>query len=216
VYLYCAADKQRQAANKSSSAERESVGEMMPYCTYCRSTRLMPTGQVGKDKQTIFYMCSDCGLMSYFDPAKQEPLVMKPCNSTDGKLDCAPTQNTTQNTTQKPTEQTNSSNWLDAEIEAHEQTDFEKVDGLKFEENKITEFTVDFSLPFEKKSTEFEGVSALKAIIPVLQNGAKKNWWLNVKNPLYTQVLVAGRKGTTNFKVMRTGSAKGTKYILVQ
>lgn len=163
-------------------------------------------------------MCGACGLQVFFPPYEMQA-VAEPLGKTSTQVSLVTEKQTEHNTkleeTKMETQQT-SANWMDEEISAAKLPTGDKVDGLKFEENKITEFTVDFSKKFEKKDTVFAGKSSLKAIIPVTQNGKKLNLWLNVKNPLYAQILVEGKKGVTNFKVMRTGSATDTKYILVQ
>ncbi len=114
-------------------------------------------------------------------------------------------------------EQTNANDWLTNEAEElNKQTTFdgEKLPSLQFEENKVTAFTVDFSAPFsEWADTENKST---KAIIPVSQGEVKLNLWLNKKNPLYKDLIHAGKEGQTDFKVMQIGNQKNTKYNLVQ
>jgi len=52
--------------------------------------------------------------------------------------------------------------------------------------------------------------------IPTTQNGEKKNLWLNVKNPLYKEILENLNNGVTHFKVLQVGKDKATKYVLVK
>lgn len=113
--------------------------------------------------------------------------------------------------------QTNTTNWLELEAEElDKQTNFEgeKLPALKFEENKVVEFSVDFSNPFGEYN-DIENKS-VKAIINVTHNGEKKILWLNKKNPLYKELIHAGRDGKTEFKVIQVGTQKNTKYNLVR
>jgi hypothetical protein len=114
-------------------------------------------------------------------------------------------------------EQTKTTDWLTQEQEElNQQTNFdgEKLPSLKFEENKTIEFTVDFSKKFEQwKDTEN---NSLKKIIPVTEKDVKKILWLNVKNPLYKDLINAGKEGQKTFKVMQVGTQKNTKYILIK
>lgn len=109
------------------------------------------------------------------------------------------------------TEQTN---WLDEEAkQLNTTTNFgEKLPALKLEAGKIVEFTIDFSKQFNKWQNPDKSV---KAIIPVTHKGEKKNLWLNVKNPLYGQLIEAGKKGQTTFKVSTAGTQKETRYTIV-
>jgi len=114
-------------------------------------------------------------------------------------------------------EQTKTTNWLDKEVkELQEQTNFdgERLPSLQFEEKKIVEFDVDFSTPFQKWDDTVNKVK--KAIIPVTHNNEKKVLWLNIKNPLYGELVHKGKSGETHFKVMQIGSQKNTKYNLVE
>ena len=92
-------------------------------------------------------------------------------------------------------EQTKTNDWLtNEEEELNKQTTFdgEKLPSLQFEENKVTAFTVDFTEPFnEWEDTENKST---KAIIPVSQGEVKLNLWLNKKNPLYKDLIHAGKK----------------------
>jgi len=105
--------------------------------------------------------------------------------------------------------------WLDEEIaEIGEVTNFgERLPPLKLEENKLTEFDVDFSKAFDKWIDPAS--KQVKKIIPVTHAGEKKVLWLNTANPAYKQIIEAGKKGQTHFKIMRTGQKRGTRYTLV-
>jgi hypothetical protein len=116
-------------------------------------------------------------------------------------------------------EQTNTTNWLEAESEnLNQNSDFgEKLPAFKFlEENKVYEFDVDFSKPFSKWIEEKNGKSVIKAIIPITYEGNKMVFWLNKKNPAYAIIVNAGKANQTHFKFMRTGSQDATKYVLVK
>ena len=112
--------------------------------------------------------------------------------------------------------QTTNTDWL-AQEEAtfkNANTEFEQLPSLKLVQNEIVEFDIDFTKPFEKWSDETN--NTMKAIIPVTKAGVKHNFWLNIKNPLYHEIIRAGRTGQTHFKVLQTGSAKQTKYTLIK
>jgi len=108
-------------------------------------------------------------------------------------------------------------NWLDDEAKTFAQhTDYEELPSLKLTPNVVTEIAIDFSKPFEKWTGDNNGQPVTKKIIPVTVNGTKMNWWLNVKNPVYKEVIVVGTAGQKSIKVMQTGTQKNTKYILVK
>lgn len=107
-------------------------------------------------------------------------------------------------------------NWLQQEAEELKSTAFDenKAPALKLEENKITEMIVDFSKPFEVwKDPDTE---TIKKIIPVKVKEQDFVWWLNVKNPIYHQIVQKGVAGQKSFKVLQTGSKQNTKYTLVE
>jgi len=109
--------------------------------------------------------------------------------------------------------------WLDNEIEAtgaNNSGNYEKLPSLKLVENKITNFEIDFSKPFDKWNTINNGKEVTKAIIPVKHEGERKSWWVNLKNPIYKDIIKLGKKGQTKFKIMQTGSQATTRYILVE
>jgi len=116
--------------------------------------------------------------------------------------------------TQQPTKEQN--NWLNEELKEVKEKSFdgERKPGLQLEENKTTEITIDFSKPFD----EWEDLEnkTIKKIIPVRVGEADLVWWLNVKNPIYRQIIEKGKNGQTAFKVLQTGNKKTTKYILVE
>ena len=112
--------------------------------------------------------------------------------------------------------ETQKTNWLQEEAEALKENAFdgERKPALKLEENKIVTMTIDFSEPFQKWTDSENG--AVKKIIPVKVGEAELVWWLNVKNPIYGEIIKKGSEGQTVFKVMQTGNAKTTKYNLVE
>ena len=109
-------------------------------------------------------------------------------------------------------------NWLDEESKStgHSGEEFEKLPTLKLESGKVTKFNVDFSQPFKKWTKTENGTTTTKAIIPVTHKTERKNIWLNVKNPLYSQLIEAGKKGVTEFRVSTTGLQNNTRYQLVE
>jgi len=90
----------------------------------------------------------------------------------------------------------------------------EKLPSLHFEENKLIEFEVDFTNKFrEWENKEFK---ITNAIIPVTHEKEKKQLWLNKRNPLYRQIINAGKSGINVFKVIQTGTKASTKYSIVK
>ena len=90
----------------------------------------------------------------------------------------------------------------------------EKLESLHFEEDKIVQFTINFKEKFrEWENKEF---NITNAIIPVEHKGEKKHLWLNKKNPLYRQLVTAGRNGITEFKVIQVGNQKNTRYKIIK
>lgn len=119
--------------------------------------------------------------------------------------------------TQTNNEQSKVADWITKEAEQLEtQTNFEgeKLPGLQFEENKIVTFTVDFSEKFEEYDDQKN--NCVKAIIPVVHKGENKILWLNKRNPLYKDLIKAGRTGQTEFSVNQSGKQASTQYSLVE
>jgi len=114
------------------------------------------------------------------------------------------------------TEETKDSNWLEQEVEENKSNAFdgEKLPALELKENVVVNITVDFSEPFDKWKDEEN--KTIKAIIPVEVKGEKLVWWLNVKNPMYGQIIQKGLQGENVFKVMQTGTQKNTRYNFVE
>lgn len=108
-------------------------------------------------------------------------------------------------------------NWLSEEAKQFtEHKEYEELPALKLTPNVVTEVVVDFSKPFDKWDGENNGKPVTKKIIPVTVNGTKMNWWLNVKNPIYREVVNVGIAGTNTIKVLQTGTQQNTKYVLVK
>lgn len=120
------------------------------------------------------------------------------------------------------TEQTKMSEngWIVAEIESMEQNkqgNFESLPSMKFTENEVTELSIDFSKPFQKWTGQnTNGKTVNKAIIPVTHNGEKKNWWLNIQNPTYKDVMHLGKEGKNTIKILQTGTKQNTKYVVIK
>jgi len=112
--------------------------------------------------------------------------------------------------------ETQKSNWLNKEAEKLKETAFdgERKPALKLEENKVITMTIDFSEPFQEWRDQEN--QSIKKIIPVRVGEADLVWWLNVKNPIYGEIIRLGSEGQTQFKVMQTGTAKATKYNLIK
>lgn len=111
--------------------------------------------------------------------------------------------------------QTTNNDWLKEEISNKPTNqEFEALEPLKLETNKITTFSVDFSKPFAKWNDMSNGIT--KAIIPVMHKEVRKNLWLNVRNPLYSEICSRGLAGQTTFKVSTVGTQKDTRYTIVE
>jgi len=110
--------------------------------------------------------------------------------------------------------ETQKTNWLEDEAKTLKESAFdgERKPSLKLEENKLTTITVDFSEPFQKWS---DG-EVVKKIIPVKVGEVDLVWWLNVKNPVYGEIIKKGQEGQTVFKILQTGTQDKTKYNLVE
>lgn len=95
---------------------------------------------------------------------------------------------------------------------------FEKLPALKFEENKVTELTLDLSQkPDTYDTVDQKSNPVKKAILKVLCNGQKMNWWLNKKNPIYREILELGKgKANLMLKIMQVGKGATTKYLIVK
>jgi len=88
---------------------------------------------------------------------------------------------------------------------------------LKLEENKVTEITIDFSKPFDKwQGQNANGTDVTKAKIPIIHLSENKIWWLNVFNPIYREIITAGKSGQSTFKILQTGTQDKTKYVMVK
>ena len=111
-------------------------------------------------------------------------------------------------------------NWLKTEADSLNKnlpTTFEQLPSLKLVEGVITELDIDFSKPFESWTDDSDPNKVItKKIIPVSVNGSKMNWWLNVRNPIYKEIIRLGATGQKTFKILQTGKQDKTKYILVK
>lgn len=107
-------------------------------------------------------------------------------------------------------------NWLDEELKQTGRPTFEQLPSLKLMPNKLVEIEVDFSKPFQKWTGTQGKKEVTKAIIPVVVNGEKLNFWLNVRNPLYHTLCEKGKAGTNKFKIIQIGVQDDTKYNLVE
>jgi len=108
-------------------------------------------------------------------------------------------------------------NWLEDEAKQFSNNaTYEDLPSLKLQPNVIAEITVDFSKPFQEWKGEQNGKTITKKIIPVTLAGTKMVWWLNVKNPVYRDLILAGKNNQTVFKILQTGTQANTKYVIVK
>jgi len=114
--------------------------------------------------------------------------------------------------------ETQNTDWLKKEADELKENAFdgERKPALKLEENKMVTMTIDFSIPFQRWEDKEDDKLTIKKIIPVKVGEVELVWWLNVKNPIYGEIIKKGSEGQTIFKVMQTGTAKKTKYNLVE
>jgi len=102
------------------------------------------------------------------------------------------------------------------ELEKQKESSFdgEILPSLILEEGVIAKITINFDKPFEKWKDSERGIT--KKIIPITHEGVKKNWWLNVKNPIYADIITAGSSGQREFEVLQSGKENKTRYTLVK
>ena len=109
--------------------------------------------------------------------------------------------------------------WINIElqnIDENKTFEGERLPALKLEPNKLTEVEIETKEAFQKwNTTNSKGQPVTKALIKVIHNKEQKIWWLNVKNPVYRDIMLALNKGTTKFKILQTGIQADTKYVLV-
>ena len=116
-----------------------------------------------------------------------------------------------------PSTDTTQKGWLEDESEQFKnEHDYEELPSLKLMPNVVTEIEVDFSEEFHKWQGEQGGKTIVKKIVPITSGGVRLNWWLNVKNPIYREIINAGITGKKDFKILQTGTQANTKYVLVK
>lgn len=112
--------------------------------------------------------------------------------------------------------------WLDEEAkELNTQnnagTTYEKLPALKLSENVVAEIKIDFSKPFQKwNTTNTKGQPITKAILPVEHEGEKKIFWVNVRNPIYSELVTLGRAGFSTIKITQIGTQAATRYVILK
>lgn len=106
--------------------------------------------------------------------------------------------------------------WLQQEAEQLKNTTgkYEELEALPLKDGTIVTFTVDTETPFGEYRKDEN--SPLKKIIKVTHKGVRKNLWLNVKNPLYKQIVDLLVTGQREFTVSTTGKQQDTRYTLVK
>ena len=123
-------------------------------------------------------------------------------------------------TNEEITEQ-KSKEWIKEELAEMQQSfDGVALESFKPRENTQETVQVDISEPWRKWIHPEDGI--VKKIIPVVHEETEKNWWVNVKNPIYKKVLEkadeaqkAGQKNVI-IKILRTGQMKNTRYVLIK
>lgn len=110
-------------------------------------------------------------------------------------------------------------NWLEEETEELKETSFdgERLPSLKLEPNKVVTVSIDVSVPFDKWVDKENNI--VKKIIPCMVNNEKYVWWLNVRNPIYSEIILRSRKTYPEplvIKVLQTGTQKDTRYNIIE
>ena len=106
--------------------------------------------------------------------------------------------------------------WINLELKKLDESALQgqTLPALKLEEGKVYDFDIDFTKAFDEWKDP--ATQAIKKIIPILHEGVRKVFWLNVRNPLYKQIMEKGKAGQRKFKIVRVGTAKATKYSIMQ
>lgn len=120
----------------------------------------------------------------------------------------------------------NELNWIQRELNKLEQSALERQDNadyVKLEEDTPTKLIVEVgNSEWENQEYEEPDKIVLKKKIPVIQEGVHKIFSLNVKNPVYHQIVKkaddAYRRNQNSFEVtvLRIGSGKDTKFRLLK
>lgn len=113
--------------------------------------------------------------------------------------------------------------WLEEALkEMDKNTEYEKKESLKLAQDAPTNFVVSIDQEWRKWQETRDGKIKFSKIIPVVHDGEEKVFWLNVKNPVYTQLLDMAKKareeGRMDFPVciFKTGTQQDTKYTIVK
>lgn len=105
--------------------------------------------------------------------------------------------------------------WIQKELEEMPtREEYIKIPALKFEENKPKIIIINCDKPFETWTSN-DGKNTIKKMIPVIDNGVQKMWWLNPANPSYKALLQMLMTGKNTITVLQTGAQAQTKYVLL-
>lgn len=119
--------------------------------------------------------------------------------------------------TDKVTDEQKPLDWISEELgNVNVHADFDELPSMKFEPGKKAVVEVDFSSPFPEWSGDQGGKKVTKKIVPVTHNGERKNWWLNVRNPTYHELLELGKSGKSKFEILQTGTQANTRYTIIK
>src|SRR3990167_8023287 len=120
-------------------------------------------------------------------------------------------------------EQAKKDDWIIEELKnVSYDKEFEKLPSPPFEDKKIVELHINFVVPFQKY--EDKERNKVKAIIPCMvkqkdDSLLKCNWWLNIKNPVYKNIMRIGKNVVVRddvvVKVMQLGKCEKTKYEII-
>ena len=113
----------------------------------------------------------------------------------------------------------NNTDWIKEEANSLKRTStqFEQLPPLKLMPNVVTELEVDASKEWQKWiGADSKGKVITKKIIPVFVSGVRMNWWLNVSNPIYSEIVFSCSEGKNKFKILQTGTQAQTKYVILK
>ena len=125
---------------------------------------------------------------------------------------------------EKINDKVNDRAWLKDELtKIASPNEYESLPSLKLQPNIVVEIRMDLSKPWSdwKEKDDKGAVITHKKIIPVYvkdKDGKeqKLHWWVNVKNPIYREIVQACVNNQLTIKILQTGTANKTRYNLVK
>src|SRR3989344_4806647 len=109
-------------------------------------------------------------------------------------------------------------NWIKEEQDTLKanKPDYEEIPSLKFAEKEKAIIKIDITKRFSTwEGLDSKGKGMIKKILPCFVKGQRMNWWLNVKNPIYAEILEACSEGKNVLTIMQIGSQDKTRYVII-